>query len=305
MSRALRRVYYDPKHKAGFSNPAKLYTFFKKKYKLDKISEWLKSQPSYTLHRRVVKKFRRRKIIASGIDSIWQADLMDVSKTASSNNGIKFLLTVIDVVSKFAFVRPLTGKDSAQVANAFKDIIGGERKPKKLNTDQGREFLGLKFQQVLRDNNIGFYTSKDEIKCAIVERFNRTLRERIARYMTHKGDTYINKLQEIVQAYNSSKHRSIGMAPKDVNKTNEDKVWNRLYGKQHRIKFEFEIGDTVRLSRLKSVFEKGSTQRWTTTLYTIVERRTTDPATYRVVDSLTSEPIIGWFYSQELQKARN
>jgi len=304
MARALRRVYYDPKHPAGFSNPQKLYKFFKSKYKIDKITEWLKSQPSYTLHRRAIKKFRRRKIIASGIDSIWQADLMDVSNTASSNKGVKFLLTVIDVVSKFAFVRPLTGKDSAQVANAFKDIISGDRKPIKLNTDRGREFLGLKFQQVLRDNNIGFYTSQDEIKCAIVERFNRTMRERLARFMTHKGDTYINRLQDIVQAYNSSKHRSIGMAPKNVTKSNEDRVWTKLYGEHHPVKFEFEVGDTVRLARLKSVFEKGSTKRWTTTLYTVVERRATDPATYRVEDSDTSEPIIGWFYSRELQKAR-
>jgi len=303
MARSLNRVYYDPKHPAGFSTPHRLFTHFKAKYNLDKITKWIKAQPSYTLHRRVVRKFRRRKIIASGIDSIWQGDLMDVSNTASSNKGVKFLLTVIDVVSKYAFVRSLTSKNSGHVANAFKDIIQQTgRKPVKLNTDRGTEFLGKKFQKVLQDNDIGFYTSKDEIKCAIVERFNRTLRGRLSRYMTHKGNTYIHKLQDIVQAYNGTKHRSIGMAPKDVTKTNEADVWNRLYGEHHPIKFEFELGDSVRLSRIKSVFEKGSTKNWTGTLYTVIERRSTDPATYRVKESDTSEPVIGWFYGRELQK---
>ncbi|RWR99203.1 hypothetical protein B4U79_05222, partial [Dinothrombium tinctorium] len=103
------------------------------------VNQWLSTQPTYTLHKTARKRFERNKIIVSGIDEQWQADLADVSSFSSLNKGFKYLLCVIDVFSKFAWVIPIKNKKPVSIVNAFIKIFR-KRKPLYLQTDKGKEF---------------------------------------------------------------------------------------------------------------------------------------------------------------------
>jgi len=308
LHRVLRKIYYDPSSPVAFSGIHAVYKHLKKmgkKVKLTDIKEWLKTQPVYTLHKPVRHNFPRRRVIVSGIDSQWEIDLMDVSNRKRANDQITFLLAVIDIFSKKAWIRPLKNKTGQSITNAFKSVLkeAKGRVPRYVSSDSGREFLNKHFQQLLRDNNIRFFAMRDEKKAAVVERFNRTIRGKIWKYLTHKNtDRYIDKLQSLVKGYNNAYHRSIKRAPNQVSKANEAQVWKVLYGDLKVPRYKFHIGDIVRLSRLKKKFEKGATRNWTRTEYVITARKKTVPPVYSVSDRKTLEPVIGNFYEQELQK---
>src|SRR5271165_3004314 len=125
----------------------------------------------------------------------------------------------------------LPNKSGATLTNAFSSVIaGGHRIPTYLQCDKGREFLNASFQKLLSDNDIKFYTSEnEEIKAAVVERFNRTLKSRVFRFfMWSRSYRYVDALQDLVDSYNRSYHRSIKMAPIDVGIENEDQVRSSL-----------------------------------------------------------------------------
>lgn len=240
----------------------------------------------------------------SGIDDQWQADLLDVSNLKSHNDGVTFLLTVIDILSKMAWVVPLSKKTGPSIVNAFQVIFKQGRKPRKLNTDQGTEFLNHTFQAFLKKEGIHFFTSKNEPKCAVVERFNRTLRQKLWKHMLAKQTRrYINALPHLVSGYNHSWHRSIKTRPVDVHSGNEEQIWQTLYGQEAGVtsvpRYTFHVGDMVRLSKLKRNFEKGYTPNWTRELFRIVSRFPTHPPVYKVAD-LKGEELEGTFYAEEL-----
>jgi hypothetical protein len=154
------------------------------------------------------------------------------------------------------------------------------------------------------DNDINFYTSQNpDTKAAVAERVIRTLKSRLYRYFTKKQSwKYIGVLQNIADAYNKSKHRSIGMAPVDVTKENESLVSKKLYPVKYldSPKFKFSIGDTVRIAREKPVFAKGYSQQWSDEIFKVTEQRDTDPPVYKLKD-YNEEIIVGTFYEPELQ----
>ena len=134
---------------------------------------------------------------------------MDISSLARFNKGYKFLLTCIDVFSKFAWVVPLKNKTGESLVNGFQSILDLGRSPEKLQTDKGTEFLNRNFQSFLKEKNIHFFTTNNELKASVVERFNRTLKTRMWKYFTAKNTrVYIEILQDIVHAYNNSYHQS-------------------------------------------------------------------------------------------------
>ena len=116
---------------------------------------------------------------------------------------------------------------------------------------------------------------------------------------------YVDILDKLVDRYNNTVHSSIGMTPKEASEKNEVKVWRNLYGNytpQKRMTPTFKVGDKVRITKKKGVFEKGCTARWTEEVFTVSEVRYTDPISYKIVD-YNNEEIKGSFYEQELQKA--
>jgi hypothetical protein len=306
MNKILTKIYYDVLNPAGYSSVKKLFNVAKKilpLITLNKVKIWLKHQDTYTRHHKVRKKFPRRKTLSKGIDHIWQADLCDLSKLSRFNGGYKFLLTVIDVFSRYAFVRPLTNKTGLEVSKALDDIFYTEqRKPFKIGIDQGTVFYNRNVMALLNKNKITLYSIYSEVKMAIVERFNRTLKSKMWKYFTrHNTEKYIDILKDLVSAYNHTKHRTIGMTPSQVNKSNEYELWKHLYQNDFlkSVKYKFNVGDYVRISKIKKTFEKGYLPNWTSEIFNIYQRRATNPVTYKLRD-LQNEDLLGSFYEYDM-----
>ena len=121
---------------------------------------------------------QRSRVIVPGINAQFQADLVDLQNLSRYNKGYKYLLTCIDIFSKYAFVLPLKTKQGQELVQAFQKILSTGRKPTKLQTDQGTEFLNRVFQKFLRDNNIDFFTVNSGLKASVVERLTEHLRTR-------------------------------------------------------------------------------------------------------------------------------
>ena len=225
----LRTVYFDPKRVGSYGGVDALRRVTRMPRK--KVAEWLSEQDAYTLHKPARWHFKRRRVIVSGLHQQWQADLVDLSHLKKDNDGMTFLLTVIDVFSKVAWCVPMKNKSAASLVAAL-DSTFSKGWPKTLQTDQGLEFLNKSVQALLKKHDIHYFsTDNAETKASIVERFNRTLKTRMWRYFTkHQTWRYIDILQDLVQSYNNTRHSSIGMAPSQVSYKNQEKVWQRLYG---------------------------------------------------------------------------
>lgn len=268
------------------------------------MKNWLKSKDAYTLHKSVRLKFRRRKTFAVGIDDLWQADLVDVSNLSKYNDDNKYLLTCIDVFSKYAQVLPLKSKTGAALTQAFSMFLSNGRQPAHLQTDKGMEFLNKRFQTMLDKNGIRFYTSEnDDVKAAVVERFNRSLKTKMWKYFTHENThRYHDVLQDLVHSYNNTYHRSIGMPPIQSSLENEDAIRNRLFGsKKSPANWKYKLGDDVRISKSRVAFKKGYLPSWTEEIFHISSRIPSDPITYEISD-FNDEKLKGKFYEQELQQ---
>jgi len=300
MESKLESVYYDPRIAGSFGGVRPLAR--ESGVSERDVRNWMMSQDTYTLHKPPRRRFRRRKTLTMGIDDLWQADLVDLTSLMRQNDGYKFILTVIDVFSKFAWVSPLKNKSAEMVTESFRSVIS-LRKPNFLQTDKGTEFLNSAFQRLLEENKIKFYTSQNEdIKCAVVERFNRTLKSRMFRYFTYKNTSrYTDVLQDLVRAYNHSVHSTIKTAPASVNLENESEIREATRGKRIAPEWKFEVGDKVRINQECRPFRKGYLPNWSTEIFTVIARISTDPATYEIVD-YDGERIAGKFYTQELQK---
>ena len=179
----------------------------------------LKGEQAYTLHRPARRRDVRNRTYVAGIDGQWQADLADMQAIARQNKGARYLLTVIDVFSKFAWVAPVKSKDAATVTKAFQQILASvaSRHPRQLQTDKGKEFFNSKFASVIKRHNIQHFASESDQNAAVVERFNRIINTRIWTYLSDRGTVcWIDVIQKLMDAYNASRHRPIGMAPAEV-----------------------------------------------------------------------------------------
>lgn len=297
----------DPASFTGLSSIKNTYNFLNKKKFKNELKDWILNQETYTLHKPLLKNFQREKVKVSCIDDLWQVDLVDVSKLSKENKGFKYLLTVIDVFSKHAWVEPLINKTGISILNAFKKIIK-ERKPKKIQSDKGTEFLNSEVQKLFKEKNIHFYTTNSELKASVVERFNRTLKEKMWRYFTFKkNNKYIDILKDLIYSYNHTYHRTIQTKPVLVNKKIESKIFKNIYGYDKNSGDEsvvypkFKIGDKVRISKNKGIFEKGYTPNWTREIFIVDKLLIQSPPTY-IIKDLNDDIIEGRFYEQELQE---
>ena len=218
---------------------------------------------------------------------------------SKKNKGIKYFLCAINLYSKYAFVIPLKDKKGISIVNAFDKIIKqSKRKPNKIWVDQGSEFYNRDFKKWLSDNNIIMYSSYNEGKSVVAERFIRTLKNKLYTNMTATGkNVYYDVLDDVVNKYNKTKHSTIKMKPIDV-KNNK-----RVYIDEHNEKdSRFKVGDRVRISKLKNIFAKGYTPNWSREILIVNKINDTVPYTYNIKD-LNNEEIIGSFYDRELQKS--
>ena len=170
------------------------------------------------MHKPVIKNFNKRKLYSQFKDNIWGVDLADMQSLSKNNKGIKYLLCAIDLYSKYAFVFLLKDKKGISIVNAFNKIIKqSNRKPNKIWVDQGSEFYIRVFKKWLSDNDIIMYSTFNEGKSVVAERFIRTLKNKLYKHMTATGkNVYYDVLDDVVNEYNNTKHNTIKMKPKDV-----------------------------------------------------------------------------------------
>ena len=257
------------------------------------------------LHAPARRNFPRRRVIVRGYDDLWQADIVEMRPYSSFNRGHHYILTVIDALSKYAWAVPLKSKGGSETSNAIAEIIRASgRCPKNLQTDMGKEFYNADVQKLLKRRGINHYSTYSVLKASIDERFNRTLKNDMWKMFTLNGSyKWIDELSRLVSDYNARKHRTIGMRPVDVTPAVAARLLDTVYS---AIKIagpaRFKVGDSVRVSKYKTIFEKGYTPNWTTEVFKIVKVQRTNPVTY-LLEDYRGKSVAGAFYEYELHRA--
>jgi len=308
MENKIRKIYNDPA--VGFIG---VNAFHDKlieygiDIELDELKRILSKEDAYTINRPAKTKFTTRKVIVHYVYEQLQADLVFMDNKqgapAKENNSTKYLLTIIDVLSKYAWVVPLKDKTGKTLTEAFEPIIS-KIKPKLLQVDKGTEFYNKTFEDMLTKYNVKMFSTNSDKKAQIVERFNRTLRLRMGKLIDAQNSfRYIDNLQDLVDNYNNTIHSTIKLKPVDAIKPENYDLLIANYYKNFPInnKTTFEVGDVVKIPKYLSIFTKEMTGKWTRELFKISKINNTIPVTYNLVD-LKDEPIEGTFYTEELQK---
>ena len=302
------KIYYDTGTTGSYGGVQALYRAARAqgiKANVSLIKKYLTNQASYSLHKPARKNLKRNPTVVGGIDHQWQADLADMQAISRFNKGAKYILTVIDIFSKFAWAIPVKNKGSKEMFAAFKTLFqkSDPRVPKKLQTDAGKEFLNSEVQNYLKSKGVAHFVSHSDKKAAVVERFNRTLKTHIWTYFTaQRTNNYIDKLEDFVKSYNNSYHRSIKMKPSEVTKKDQDQIFLNLYGKNlNNIKKAQDLrGHKVRVSKVKGIFEKGYMPNWSEEHFHVKEQIAKKRPVYKLVDD-EGEDIKGEFYKEEIQ----
>ena len=224
-----------------------VYKFFDKKSQGVGLSNNKENiQLADELHKPIIRKFKKRKVYSSFRDNIWGVDLADMQLLNKFYKGFRFSLCVIDIFSKYAWVIPLKDKKGISIVNAFQEKLDDlKRKPNKIWGDKGSEFYNNSFKKWLQDNDIVMYSTNNEGKSVIAERFIRTLKNKIDKYMTSiSKNVYIDKLDDIVRKYNNIFHTSIKMKPTDV----KHNTYIHFKKESNDKDPKFKVGDHVRIS---------------------------------------------------------
>lgn len=254
-------IYTDVKNPASYSS---------------NVRAFVNQKRSISLHKKRIKKFSRRPYIVPGPFHTIAADLIDYQKIKGSNSNFRYILTVIDCFSRFCYARPLKRKTAQEVSEALESIISSMQYiPKFFTSDQGLEFdvRNEYIRNVLIEKyHLVVYFTKGATKNAMVERLNRTLKERLQRYFSEsKTKRWLDVLSDFISNINHSINRTIGMRPVDVTLDNAEKIWSKLYPNANkRPKCDkILVGDRVRIPIEKSLFAKGYEKNWSEELYTV------------------------------------
>ena len=302
MSNKLKQAYYDITNPGGFGGVSRL--MHTTKSNKGQVSKWLSTQPSYSLNKTYRKHFPTRHYRTSGLNDLWQMDLMEMIPYAKVNKGYKYVLVVIDVFSRFAYALPLKSKTGIEVAQNISKLFESKH-PLHVQTDLGKEFCNKLVSDVFKKNNIIHYSVYSQFKAAIVERFIRTLRDKLKRYFTYTNKKiWYTVLDQIVDTYNKTIHRSLnGKSPNEINKNNESDLWltrNRSATTSSK-KSIIKLMDYVRISKLHQLFIKNFDENWSEEIYRVIGiDKSVLPYMY-IIEDLNHELIKGKFYKEELQ----
>ena len=226
MEDKLQNIYYNLGQAGAYTGPAKIHKISQqqgiKSHGLYKIPKWLQNLDNYSLQKPVRRNYKRSRISTSSEFEEYDADLAAVTSLSQQNDGIQFLLIVIDLFSRYLQVRPLKNKSSKTVLEAFQDIFNNTIKPKKIWTDKGKEFCNNLLEQYLKTEGIYHHIARNQTKANYAERCIKTLKGMLYRYFTKKRTyRYIDVLQKFASTYNATPHRSLNyIAPQDVNDDN-------------------------------------------------------------------------------------
>ena len=249
----------------------------------------------------VFKKFQRIQIQTHYKDECWSIDLIDRSSFSKYNKNYKFIFTIIDNHTKYAWAIPLKDKSGKTTTTALKSLIEKtKRKPDKIWSDRGKEFYNKTFLDFLKEQNIHIYSTHSDLKAVFVERFNRTLLDLIKEPMYIEGKACWLNLNAAMEKYNNRVHGKTKMTPFEM-VTNTNKIINIKINKNEKIP-KFQVGDYVRVPDKRNIYSKGYTTNWNREFFKIHKINPTNPVTYGLVDE-NNEQIEGKYYEQELLRS--
>ncbi|VDI82510.1 Hypothetical predicted protein [Mytilus galloprovincialis] len=296
----LSKYYYDVGGPASYASAEKLYHIVNaegKKVGRYKIRRWLNSQDNYSLQKTPRRSFKRIRVYTTGMNNLWDADLMDLKQFSKENENFKYVLVVVDCFSRYLWLQPLKNK------------TGETKSP-------------LHLKRFSLSNGVRHFSAQNELHANYAERVLQTIKNKIFRFFTkNRTHRYINNLQNFAKSYNGTPHRSLqNIAPKDVNSVNESDIWGKMYlsktekkpkeikvqtnkKKRRKKQFKYKIGSLVRLSNIAHIFDRSYSQRWTEEIFKVVQRfRQQNIDLYRLSNIKGDEFIRGTFYDSELQR---
>ena len=252
------------------------------------------------LHKSIIIKFEKRKVDSPFIKSIWGADPANIQLISKFNKGIRFLLYVIDIYSKYTWVLPLNNKKSITITNAFLKVLDESNcKRNKIWVEKGSEFYNKSVKSWLEKNYIEMHSTDNEKKTVIAEIFITTLKNKTYKYLALiSNNMYIDKLDDINNKYNSTYHRTIKLKPVDA------KHVYCLNKERNKESPKCKVCDHIRISKYKNVFAKDYVRNWSEEFFVIKKvKKNTVLWTYLITD-LKSEEISRTCYEKELQKIK-
>lgn len=269
MEAKLREIYYDPS--TGLSSAKQLYEKVKIfGYSMNDVIKWLATQESHQIFKPPVKNFSA---IVGHTDADYQMDTMFLEQYKKQNKGFIGLMTFIEITSRYGYAVPIKNKTQSEMNRAF-DIFYKKVNNHVINITSDNEASFKK--TIKRYPKIKHWLSDvgDKTKMGKVERFNRTIRDKITKYMkTFKTANWIDAIEKLLNNYNNSIHSSIKMAPSEVNEGDIEEIQKNEREKGNIAIDEynsFSVGDKVRLLKTKGKFEKG-TDIFSRGIYTIVK----------------------------------
>ena len=311
----LKEIYYDPNHPAGYGGASAVYNAIKAEGRyhvtLKQIKNWLRAQDAYTLFKPARKHFKRPRIIISDKDQQWESDTLSMTYYRKENDNVGYILVCIDVFTRFLITRPLVSLKGNEVKKAFEDIFRFNQPPKSIRTDRGSEFVNREVKEYFSQKNINHFLTNNETKACHAERVIRTIRTRIGRLFKgqHNFD-WLHHLSQVTDAYNSSKHRALPTSPLEAMCVlDKNYLWHHQYMRNDRAtetgpndKYEFDLGDRVRISYLQSKFHRAYDEHFSKEIYTVIERRMSQGFQRYKIKSWNNSPVDGEFYRVQLQK---
>lgn len=314
----MKSIYYDPKNPASFSGLNKFTLYVKKHSRIpitrNDVKIWLSKQNVYTSHAPVIRRFKRAKVISGYPRYQYSADTAYMLAFADENEQYKYFVVVIDVFTRFLFTFAIKKINANEVLKGLKNI-NGHSPPDNYHFDSGSEYKNQLIKNYLTKLSINVFYSTNEIKAAHAERAISTVKTRLTKYMKYnKTNKWIDVLDQVTDAYNNSIHSKLGMTPVQALSTPKHILWEKEHGeKPIKIKkelknpksrniFKFKIGNKVKLSYLRGVFDRQYSEKWTSEIFEITDRLIYhNLPVYRIKD-YNNSIIFGIFYQNELKK---
>ena len=319
----ISKLYRTPGHPIAFSSPFTVYQFFKGKVPLAKVKAALEHIDSYTLHREYKRPAEHNMYYSHERRKQFQADLIDISNLKRTNQGVTFLLVIIDVFSRKIWVMPLKSKSAQSSSAAFQDWIeslrGDLKQQAQILTDSGTEFYNRMVKEVMESAGIKLVKAKNIYKAAIAERVNKTIQVLIYKYLTDKGtDKYIDVLDRLIHGYNSKKHQTLKyqFTPNDADAAENEAAVRSIHMlragskamRNAKRRLDFKIGDQVRIKthgKAPSSARRAYVQQFHGELFVITGVNRKMPIPMYTIKSLdTEEEVAGGFYANELVHVR-
>lgn len=306
-------AYTSPGHPIAYSRPAAVAKYFG--ITQNKAKKLLQQLDSYNLHKEYKRPSTFNPYYARHLFRNCQADLIEMRGLSAHNDGVNYLLLIIDIFSRKIWVYPLQRKLGKKVAACLRkwldsDLGAKKRRVKIFRTDGGKEFFNHHVRQVLLNHNITHELAVGTSKASYAERSNKSLQVLIYKHLTENETTrYIDVLPDLVKTYNTRGHRSLdGMSPNEASKLKNEVhvrgVLMKRYASIKRKKPTLTLGQTVRIktdSKAISDARRAYAEQYHGALYTIVRINQKLPVPLYYLRSQDKGDFIeGGFYANEL-----